>query len=61
MVEREGKFSTMAEMAAGSYAVAVLEAVLQWGQQHLCVERGTGKNEKGILWVRGLGSVRKFA
>ena len=51
----------MAEMAAGSYAVVVLEAVLQWGQQHLCVERGTGKNEKGILWVRGLGSVRKFA
>ena len=35
MVERERKFSTMAEMAAGSYAVAVLEAVLQWDQQHL--------------------------
>ena len=60
MVEREGKFSTMAERAAGSYAVAVLEAVIQWRQQQsLCGTRYWEERGRYILdsWSRHCSQV----
>ena len=52
MVKRERKISTMAVMAAGSYAVAVLEAALQWEWQQPSQGRTGYREERGTYTVR---------